>query len=270
MEVHELTNDPDLAWEKLSKTQKYQKIKLPKLSKTIPNNMIRIVCMSDTHSRFKYPFKIPKGDIFIHAGDFTKTGALKEVIDFNDWIGTLPHQHKLVIAGNHELSFDQEKEQTDCSRSIESINDVKNRLTNCTYLEDKSISLHGINFYGTPWQPEFRGWAFNVPRGQQCLDKWNKIPSDVDVLISHGPPIGHGDLTVRGERTGCVELLTTIQKRVKPKYHIFGHIHEGYGVTTDGVTKFINASTCNVSYNPMNLPIVFDFEVANDVPMIHI
>lgn len=262
VQVHELTNDPTLAWKKLSKTQIYQEIKLPVLDEEIPENMIRIVCMSDTHSHRKFQFKIPNGDIFIHAGDFTKTGTLKEVIDFNNWIGTLPHKHKLVIAGNHELSFDSDF--SDCLRSIESIENVKQRLTNCTYLEDKSITLYGIEFYGTPWQPEFRKWAFNLPRGQQCLDKWNIIPSTVDVLISHGPPIGHGDLCIHGIRTGCVELLTTIQNRVKPKYHIFGHIHEGYGVTTDGATKFINASTCDIMYNPVNLPIVFDLEIATD------
>lgn len=108
MTVHKLTNDPTLAWKELLETQIYQEIQLPELDETIPENMVRIVCMSDTHSHQKFQFKIPNGDIFIHAGDFTKTGALKEVIDFNEWIGKLPHKHKLVIAGNHELSFDKQ------------------------------------------------------------------------------------------------------------------------------------------------------------------
>lgn len=76
-------------------------------------------------------------------------------------------------------------------------------------------------------QPEFGGWAFNLERGQSCQDKWDLIPSDVDILVTHGPPIGHGDLCRGGGRAGCVQLLQTVQERVRPKYHVFGHIHEG-------------------------------------------
>lgn len=53
------------------------------------------------------------------------------------------------------------------------------------------------------------------------------IPSDTDILVTHTPPVGHGDLCCSGVRAGCVELLSTVQNRVKPKYHVFGHIHEG-------------------------------------------
>lgn len=76
-------------------------------------------------------------------------------------------------------------------------------------------------------QPVYGGWAFNLTRGQACLDKWNKIPNDVDILVTHSPPLGHGDQCNSGVRAGCVELLSTVQSRVKPKYHIFGHVHEG-------------------------------------------
>ena len=80
---------------------------------------------------------------------------------------------------------------------------------------------------GTPHQPEYGGWAFNLVRGQPCLNKWNLIPEDVDVPITHGPPLGFGDLTCTGVRAGCVELLHSVQKRIRPKYHVYGHIHEG-------------------------------------------
>lgn len=76
-------------------------------------------------------------------------------------------------------------------------------------------------------QPEFCDWAFNLPRGDKCLEKWKAIPTDTDILITHGPPIGHGDLCMTRERAGCVDLLHEIQTRIKPKYHVFGHIHEG-------------------------------------------
>lgn len=222
-------------------------------------NKIRIVCIADSHSlqnSARFP-EIPEGDILIHAGDFTRCGGRDEVEDFNNYLGTLPHQHKLVIAGNHELSFDptftnpyqssSSSQQTKHSataiideiptlgntkeslREAVQTKNIRELLTNCTYLEDQAIELYGIKFYGTPWQPEFCRWAFNLPRGQACLEKWNQIPDDTDVLITHTPPLGYGDLVASGVRAGCVELLSTVQKRVKPKYHIFGHVHEARG-----------------------------------------
>ncbi len=126
------------------------------------------------------------------------------------------------------------------------------------YLEDSVTTVMGVSIYGSPWQPEFFDWAFNATRGASLRAIWQKIPAGVDVLMTHGPPLGHGDMCSHGERAGCLDLLRVIQQRVKPKYHIFGHIHEGYGVTSDGHTTYINASTCNLAYKPVQPPIVFD------------
>lgn len=76
-------------------------------------------------------------------------------------------------------------------------------------------------------QPEFCGWAYNVTRGEPMLEKWNMIPDNTDILITHGPALGYGDLCSSQLRAGCSELLSTIQQRVKPLVHVFGHIHEG-------------------------------------------
>lgn len=138
---------------------------------------------------------------------------------------------------------------------------VRSMLTNCTYIEDELIEIWGLRIYGSPWQPEFCKWAFNVPRGQPCLEKWNLIPANLDILVTHTPPVGHGDLCCSGVRAGCVELLTTVQNRVKPKYHVFGHVHEGYGITSDGRVIYVNASTCDINYKPNNPPIVFDISL---------
>ncbi|KAL3271831.1 hypothetical protein HHI36_022300 [Cryptolaemus montrouzieri] len=280
--VHPLTGDPTSAWKELSKTQKVIKVNVKIPSKPVERDKIRFVCMSDTHSLMRNMlFDIPPGDVFIHAGDFTKCGQKDEVIQFNKWLETLPHKHKVVIAGNHELSFDQkfsdlfkkkvtsqlgseENEVLNYGNTKDDIldavreDDIKQYLTNCVYLEDSGVELYGIKLYGTPWQPEFGGWAFNIKRGAECLSKWNNIPDDTDILITHSPPLGHGDLVCSGVRAGCVELLLTVQQRVKPRYHIFGHIHEGYGVSSDGKIIFINASTCDINYVPKNLPVVFD------------
>ena len=115
--------------------------------------------------------------------------------------------------------------------------------------------------WGAPWQPVCGG-AFNKSRGPPLAEKWAAIPDDVDVLLTHGPPLGHGDRCRRQgtPRAGCLDLLEAVTFRVKPRYHCFGHIHEGYGVTTDGTTTFVNASSCTVRGQCTNLPLVIDVE----------
>lgn len=289
VDVHPTTQNPTAAWEQLKKTQRVFKLNVKSPTTPPDENMLRFVCMSDTHSLTSHlQLEIPEGDVFIHAGDFTRCGSAVEVEEFNSWIGSLPHKHKIVIAGNHELSFDPKFTNPSSARQqhktahtggglINEIPDLGMKreelkaavsepntlqlITNATYLQDEPLTISGIKLYGTPWQPEYCNWAFNLPRGTQCLEKWNCIPSDTDVLITHTPPVGHGDLCCTGVRAGCVELLTTVQSRVRPKYHVFGHIHEGYGITSDGKIIFINASTCNINYVPVNPPIVFDVPI---------
>ena len=195
---------------------------------------------------------IPEGDILIHAGDMTQTGALEDVSNFNQFLGTLPHRHKVVIAGNHDFCFESEP---DLAMSL---------LTNCIYLQDQAITLDGIKFYGSPWQPWFFDWAFNLERGPDIKAKWDLIPIDTNVLITHGPPFGHGDLTFRDERAGCLDLLEAVE-RLKPRLHIFGHIHEGAGMTTNSDTTFLNASSFDLGYNIVHSPLIFDYEVVSDI-----
>lgn len=280
--VNKLSTDPNNAYEQLSHQYKFIKLKVGSPSRPCAPDKARVVCMSDTHSLTHHiKFDIPDGDIFIHAGDFTKCGLLDEVRGFNHWLSALPHKYKIVVAGNHELTLDttfthpfdksNEKESRaervpclgvsrskihEAARSCPS--EVLSELTACTYLQDEACSVLGLRIYGTPWQPEFCDWAFNLPRGAPCLEKWDQIPSDTDILITHTPPIGHGDLTCSGVRAGCVDLLETVRSRVQPRYHVFGHIHEGYGVSTDGKVIYVNASTCDINYMPNNKPIVFD------------
>jgi len=253
IKVHNYSSDPDEYWKRCFKSSnKVIEIDVEWPSTEVSTDKLRFVCMSDTHSQTsRLTHSVPEGDVFIHAGDFTGRGQLEQVRAFNSWLGELPHKHKIVIAGNHELEWDSDSK------------DLKSELTNCTYLEDSSVEIHGLKIYGSPYQPEFGRWAFNLERGQECLDKWNQIPSDTDILVTHGPPLGFGDLCKRGNRAGCVDLLHTVQQRVKPKYHVFGHIHEAYGLTSDGETIFVNASTCNLQYHPTNPAIVFDVDISD-------
>lgn len=222
-----------------------------------PARKVRFVCTSDTHNQTdRYNFQVPDGDVLIHGGDFTQVGCVKEVEHFADWLDTLPHPIKIVIAGNHELSFDP---------MTASDPNIRERLIgrlhkSCTYLEDNSAVVSGIKIFGSPWQPLFGNWGYNLKRGEECAAKWKEIPDNTDILITHGPPIGHGDRVRNGIRAGCVDLLQEIQLRVKPQYHIFGHIHEDAGVTTDGQTTFINASMCTLRYKPEQYPVVFEMD----------
>ncbi|XP_021349559.1 metallophosphoesterase MPPED2-like isoform X2 [Mizuhopecten yessoensis] len=277
IQVNPQTDLPIKAWKSMKQQQKVIKKRLvDDPDSPIPEGHLRFVCLSDTHSRIENNvLKVPPGDVLIHAGDFTMLGLPKDIDKFNKYLGTLPHKVKVVIAGNHDLTFDQDmlkneredmtfrfgvtEENFEAYMIENKLADVKELMTNCVYLEDASVNIHGINVYGSPWQPAFGGWGFNLPRGQMLLDKWNMIPSDTDILVTHGPPIGHGDYCFDGQRAGCVELLSTIQQRVKPKYHVFGHIHEGYGITSDGYTTYINASTCTLRYQPNNPAVIFDF-----------
>uniref|UniRef100_W5L0J9 Metallophosphoesterase MPPED2 n=1 Tax=Astyanax mexicanus TaxID=7994 RepID=W5L0J9_ASTMX len=234
-----------------------------------PAGHTRFVCVSDTHSRTD-GIHMPYGDVLLHTGDFTELGLPSEVKKFNDWLGSLPYEYKVVIAGNHELTFDKdfmsELVKQDYYRfpsvsklQPEDFDNVQSLLTNCIYLQDSEVMVKGFRIYGTPWTPWFNGWGFNLPRGQSLLDKWNQIPEDIDILMTHGPPLGFRDWVPKElQRVGCVELLNTVQRRVRPKLHVYGGIHEGYGLMTDGYTTFINSSTCTVSFQPTNPPIVFD------------
>ena len=199
--------------------------------------MIKIVCISDTHNQLDL-MDIPDGDILVHAGDFTMGGKEKEIHRFREDMAMLPHEHKIVIAGNHDLMFQHDYKRARMLLGKE-----------MTYLQDVSIEVMGLTFYGHPWTPCFGwGWAFNS-------DKPPMPPMGIDVLISHGPPLGVLDWVDRGENVGCPTLKKYVDN-VELKAHIFGHIHEGYG--QEGI--FVNASSCTLQYAPMNPPIVLELE----------
>lgn len=205
---------------------------------------MKLVFISDTHSHHKQ-INIPDGDILIHSGDLTTMGRENEIRKFNKWIGELPHTHKLVVPGNHDYFF-----ETNDRKWIDTI------CTNFTYLINKEIVIDGYKFYGSPYQPEFCSWAFNLPRyGDSLKNNWDLIPEDTDVLITHSPP--YGILDQCPESQGCQHLFNKVME-VKPKIHTFGHIHEGYGKEEHEGISFINSAIMDGDYNPVNKPIVME------------
>jgi Icc-related predicted phosphoesterase len=204
---------------------------------------MKIVCISDTHG-FHDQVKIPNGDMLLIAGDITK-GTIPSTKKFNEWLGTLPHQYKVMIAGNHDWIFQKNKEK------------IPELITNAIYLEETDIEIEGLKIWGSPWTPWFLNWAFNIPPGYES-DYWKNIPSNTDILITHGPPRGILDYVPKDhEHAGCKELLKKVFE-IKPKIHVFGHLHSNHGIKEENETKFINATICNEDYKPINEPIIIE------------
>jgi predicted MPP superfamily phosphohydrolase len=190
---------------------------------------IRVVCISDTHT-LKYD-DIPDGDLLIHAGDLTNAGTVAEIQQALNWLASLPHKYKVIIAGNHDTYLDPR------SRMTLAVDDRSGKLNwkGMHYLQHNSITLafpsrngglRKLNIYGAPQIPACGGsnFAFQYPRGQ---DAWtDTIPLNTDLLITHTPPKYHLDLV--NPSLGCEHLLREVW-RVKPRLHVFGHVHVGAG-----------------------------------------
>jgi len=210
---------------------------------------MRLVVVSDTHGLHDRMPPIPDGDVLVHAGDLTVTGTLAQAREALQWLADLPHRHKILIAGNHDVLFERD---ADAAEALVPPNVI--------YLRDRGVVLDGIRCWGSPWQPEFFQWAFNLPRGEPLARVWAKIPDDTQVLVTHGPPNGTLDrvLVGRGGHEGCADLRRRIAELRDLRLHAFGHIHEGYGSTTIDGCQFVNASINTVGYEPVNPPVVAD------------
>lgn len=209
---------------------------------------MEFVCISDTHNHHRN-LNIPYADMIIHTGDCTGRGEKWAIEEFCEWYGKLPHQFKVLIAGNHDFGFENNNDE--CREIC--------RKNGIIYLQDEGTEIEGIKIWGSPQTPEFFDWAFNCWRTKADVkrndlygydykfigDFWKLIPEDTDILLTHGPP--HGILDKCPDSVGCEELLKKI-KEIKPKYHIFGHIHEGRGVEEIDNTTFINASSLDGRY----------------------
>jgi predicted phosphodiesterase len=207
-----------------------------------PPNTVRFVCVSDTHSRF---FCYIPGDVLIHAAEY---------------LHRAPYAHKVVIAGNHELPFDVANyEAIIARRKITQHCDpaaTKCLLGHVCYLEDNLAVVEGYRIWGCPWTKHKNG-AFYLVDKEMRVRKWASMPEGVDILVTHSPPFEIMDISRQGKPAGCKDLLKRV-KKVKPKVHVFGHTHAGYGFShIEGIT-FVNAAICNNDYEPVNPPLVFD------------
>lgn len=214
---------------------------------------MKVVAFSDSHGQHEALQRLlPPADTIICAGDVSRRGNAKECTEFIEWYNSLPYKNKIFIAGNHDFFFERNK------LTVRSIIGG----TSIDYLENSSVIIDGIKFYGSPVTPWFYNWAFNVHRGSDIKQVWDQIDLDTDVLITHGPPMDILDKSENGEHCGCQDLYDVVD-RIDPSYHIFGHIHEGYGLRAHvnpqiRKTTYLNASVLDEQYRLRNLPHVFE------------
>jgi Icc-related predicted phosphoesterase len=204
---------------------------------------LRLVLLSDTHQLHR-EVEVPDGDILIHAGDFTMfSKSPNAIFDFNQWIGELPHRYKIVIPGNHEFFL-----EADPSR--------RSMLDNAIVLLNEGTEIERLRIWGSPVTPLYGG-AFGLSSAEDRKRLYAQIPENTDVIITHGPPYGVLDSEVNsGLHSGCRELFDAVM-RVRPKLHVFGHVHSAYGVLQTDQTTFVNAALLDIHGSPDKSPLVF-------------
>ena len=201
---------------------------------------MRILHLSDTHNLHRDLKDLPKADMIIHSGDISFSGEGKEVMDFIDWFTNLDYKYKIFIAGNHDFCLEE--------KDREIIQEFLPK--NCYYLDKSGVRIEDIHFWGLPF-------FFSDDISGMYDKSIEEIPSNTNILITHRPPF---QILDRAGKThyGCTHLLEKVID-IKPKYHLFGHIHDSYGIYDNETTIFANSSIVNDDYKISNQPFVFEY-----------
>ena len=165
---------------------------------------------------------------------------------FDIWLGELPHRHKIVIPGNNDYLLEEPKE-----RKV---------ITNAMLLVDSGVEIEGLKVWGSPVTPLYGG-AFGMSRPEDRKKLWASIPEGLDILVTHTPPFAILDHSLpSGPREGCPYLFAEVF-RARPRLHVFGHIHAGYGTLRTDNTLFVNASLMGEDGSLSRKPVVVDFQI---------
>lgn len=226
---------------------------------------MRITLISDTHNKHKQ-LSLPGGDLLIHAGDISSVGYEHEINNFYKWMEKQDYDHLVFVPGNHDTFFE---DYPDKSQQVINTYDLVNTLIDDLLMIGNEYDIQEMTkIWGTPWQPAFMNWAFNLPRGGKELEeKFNLIPVDTDILVSHGPPQGILDISghpYNQPNLGC-EILAKRIEVVRPKIHVFGHIHGSNGYLFKNGTHFFNASVLNERYEYRYTPVTFDWNKEENI-----
>lgn len=227
-----------------------------------------IDCVADLHGEFP---KLDGGDLLIIAGDLTASDLKDQYIHFCSQIRHAGYKKIIVIAGNHDnlmqnepqffLSNDHVSYLCDSGTEFE-YDEIINHPASTEHVSiDVLMSQkRKLKIWGSPWTKTFPGMnphckAFTCDTDEELAEKWALIPDDIDILITHSPSFGNLDCNYKKESYGSVSLWMMCLL-IKPKLHIFGHVHEGYGQFKhcNGI-HLVNASIMNGDYEPVNKPI---------------
>lgn len=224
---------------------------------------LKFVHISDTHGCHR-DLELPPGDVLVHTGDFTNTGELDTIVDLNKWFGELPFKHIIVIPGNHDLSFDKKLyDKTWRDWHDQKVVDPETLFTNAIYLPEGSITICGIKITSFAPTRAILGhtMAFNPSDAvRRRMAEELATVTDTDILVSHGPPMMIRDgFFGQSLPVGCPYLLDAIRK-IRPRYHLFGHLHSGYGALESEGTVFLNGASVNLFRQACHDPMVFYFE----------
>lgn len=221
---------------------------------------LKICHISDSHNLHK-ELKIPECDVLVCSGDFSMMGYKHEVESFFRWFKMQANATwKILVAGNHDLSFDPQRGGNSGSKPEWLISLIEQaKKYNIIYLENESYEIEGVKFWGSPTSAWFHGdhWAFNV-REKEAEELYSQIPYKTDVVITHGPAYTYGDWCINCACYVGDHVLARHIKRVKPLLHLFGHIHESYGMSHSTDTYHVNGSNCDLSYQIGNKPVLLD------------
>jgi Icc-related predicted phosphoesterase len=211
-------------------------------SKSQEPSDVRLVLVSDTHQLHR-ELDLPDGEIFIHAGDISMLSKSRAAIaDFNEWLRELPYRHKIVVPGNHDFFLEADESK-------------RFLLGNATVLINEAVEIDGLRIWGSPVTPLYGG-AFGMSSADDRRRLYARIPEETDVLVTHGPPFGILDSAPGTEsHSGDRELLEAV-KRIRPKLHVFGHIHGANGLYTTDHTMYVNAALLGQSGGLDAKPIV--------------
>lgn len=214
---------------------------------------MKILAISDLHGHL--PSIETKSDILLIAGDICPSGKPNRQLywletNFKKWLSSIKIP-VFAVAGNHDWPFFSD-EFPELKKKVNAIG------LKWTYLEDSGVDYKGLKIWGTPWQPKFFDWAFNLTE-PELEEKFKLIPDNTDILISHGPPYGYGDYVIRdNEHAGSISLLNRI-KNINLKLSVFGHIHCARGSWELANTKLANVTLVNENYEMVYKP--FECEI---------
>jgi len=211
---------------------------------------MKIVAFSDLHGQQNRKltewFDNNPADLLIFAGDL-QANNYDYGEGFIDWIHKLPYKYKVLLVGNHDGNYLRTQYHAAVLRDI-------------IFLNNHTAVIDGIAIFGSPYTVKYGNWWFMLEDNE--LEKiWKTIPNDIDILVTHGPPFGILDCTREGITAGSKTLLKRVNELKNLKYHIFGHIHEAYGIKTVNNKTFINTSLLNERYSLVNNPVIIEYEL---------